>query len=102
MLATSLQKTSRILIYVSDWLYSIQCIISAIPLLFDGSEVFSSASDEAKLFAKSSNLDDSVISFPAFLLSTNLKLHNNHKTPELSKKLLTNLNFSKVKDCIWP
>ena len=75
---------------------------SAIPLLFDGYEVFSSASDEAKLFAKSSNLDDSVISFPAFPLSTNLKLHNNHKTPKLSKKLLTNRDFSKVKDCIWP
>ena len=41
---------------------------SAIPSLFNGPEVLSSASDKAKLFAenfsKNSNLDDSGISFP--------------------------------------
>ena len=45
---------------------------SAIPPLFNGSEVLSSASDRAKLFAenfsKNSNLDDSGISLPFFLL----------------------------------
>ena len=39
---------------------------SAIPPLFNESEVFSSAFDEVKLFAKNSNLDDSGISLPAF------------------------------------
>ena len=43
---------------------------SAIPPLFNGLEVLSSASDKAKLFAenfsKNSNLDDSVISLPVF------------------------------------
>ena len=45
---------------------------SAIPPLFNGLEVFSSASDKAKFFAqnfsKNSNLDDSVISLPVFHL----------------------------------
>ena len=44
---------------------------SAIPPLFNGPEVLSSASDKAKLFAKNfsknSNLDDSGISLPVFL-----------------------------------
>ena len=43
---------------------------SAIPPLFNGPEMLSSASDKAKLFAenfsKNSNLDDSVISLPVF------------------------------------
>ena len=43
---------------------------SAIPPLFNGPEVLSSASDKAKLFAenfsKNSNLDDSGISSPVF------------------------------------
>ena len=43
---------------------------SAIPALFNGSEVLSSASDKAKLFAEhfsvNSNLDDSGISLPLF------------------------------------
>ena len=43
---------------------------SAIPPLFNGPEVLSSASDKAKLFAKNfsknSNLDDSGISLPVF------------------------------------
>ena len=45
---------------------------SAIPALFNELEVLSSASDKAKLFAenfsKNSNLDDSGISLPVFLL----------------------------------
>ena len=45
---------------------------STIPPLFNGPEVLSSASDKAKLFAenfsKNSNLDDSGISFPVFLI----------------------------------
>ena len=44
---------------------------SAIPPLFNGPEVLSSASDKAKLFAKNfslnSNLDDSGVSLPVFL-----------------------------------
>ena len=42
------------------------------PLLFNGPEAFSSASDKAKIFAKhfskNSNLDDLGISLPIFLL----------------------------------
>ena len=45
---------------------------SAIPSLFNGSEVLPSASDKAKLFAenfsKNSNLDESGISLPVSLL----------------------------------
>ena len=52
---------------------------SAIPPLFNGSEMLSSASVKAKLFAKIfskiSNLDDLGISLPVFLLRSNLKLH---------------------------
>ena len=52
---------------------------SAIPPLFNGPEVLSSASDKAKLFAKNfsknSNLLDSGISLPVFLSRTTLKLH---------------------------
>ena len=51
---------------------------SAIPPLFNGPEVLSSASDKAKLFAENffmnSNLDDSGISLPLFSSRTNLKL----------------------------
>ena len=64
------------------------------------------ASDKAKLFAqnfsKNSNLDDSGISLPVFLSSTNLKLHNYSITPKIVKKFITNLDSSKVSgpDCI--
>ena len=58
---------------------------SAIPPLFNGPEVLSSASDKAKLFAenfsKNSNLDYSGISLPVFPSGTNLKLHNISVTP---------------------
>ena len=79
---------------------------SAIPPLFNGLEVLSSASDKAKLFAKNfsknSNLDDSGISLPVFPSRTNLKLHNISITPKMVKKIITNLDSSKAsgRDCI--
>ena len=78
----------------------------AIPPLFNGPEVLSSASDKAKLFAKNfsknSNLDDSGISLPVFPSRTNLKLHNTSITPKMVKKIKTNLDSSKASgpDCI--
>ena len=79
---------------------------SAIPPLFNGLEVLSSASDKAKLFpknfSKNSNLDDSGISLPVFPSGTNLKLHNISITPKMVKKVITNLDSSKASglDCI--
>ena len=79
---------------------------SAIPPLFNGPEVLSSASDEAKLFAKNfsknSNLDDFGISLPVFPSRTNLKLHNISITPKMVKKVIMNLDSSKASgpDCI--
>ena len=79
---------------------------SAIPLLFNGPEVLSSASDEAKLFAKNfsknSNLDDSGISLPVFSSRINSKLHNISITPKMVRKVITNLDSSKAfgPDCI--
>ena len=72
----------------------------AIPPRFNGSEVLSSASDKAKLFAKNfsknSNLDDSGISLPVFPSRTNLKLHNISITPKMVKKVIMNLDSSKA------
>ena len=72
---------------------------SAIPPLFNGLEVLSSASDKAKLFAenfsKNSNLDDSGISLPVFPSRTNLKLHIS-VTPKMVKKIIMNLDLSKA------
>ena len=79
---------------------------SAIPPLFDGPRVLSSASDKAKLFAqnffKNSNHHDTGISLPAFPSRTNLKLHNISVTPYLVKKVIMNLDMSKASgaDCI--
>ena len=79
---------------------------SAIPPLFIGLEVLSSASDKAKLFAENfsmnSNLDDSGISLPAFPCRTNLKLHNISVTPKMVRKVVMKLNMSKASgpDCI--
>ena len=79
---------------------------SAIPPLFNGPEVLSSASDKAKLFAKNfsknSNLDDSGISLPVFPSRTNLKLHNISVTSKMVKKVIMNLDLSKESgpDCI--
>ena len=79
---------------------------SAIPPLFSGSEVLSSTSSQAKLFAenfsKNSNLDDSDISSPLFSSRTNLKLYNFSLTPKIVKKTITNHDFLKASgpDCI--
>ena len=63
---------------------------SAIPPVFNGPEVLSSASDKAKLFAKNfcknSNLDDLGISLPVFPSIANLKLHSISTTPKMVKK----------------
>ena len=80
--------------------------MSAIPPLFNGLEVLSSASDKAKLFAenfsKNYNLDHSGISLHVFPSRTNLKLHNISVTLKLVKKLIMNLDLSKASgpDCI--
>ena len=75
---------------------------SAIPPLFSRPEVLSSASDKVKLFAKNfsknSNLDGSGISLPVFPSRTNLKLHNISITPNMVKKVITNLDSSKASD----
>ena len=79
---------------------------SAIPPLFNGPEVLSSASDKAKLFAenfsKNSNLDDSCISLPVFPSGTNLKLYSISVSPKMIKKVIMNLDLSKASgpDCI--
>ena len=79
---------------------------SAVPPLFNGPEVLSSASDEAKLFAENfslnSNLDNSGGSLPVFPSRTNLKLHNISVTPKMVRKVIMNLDLSKASgpDCI--
>ena len=79
---------------------------SAIPPLFNGPEVLSSASDKAKLFAENfslnSNLDDLGVSLPVFPSTTNLKLHNISITPKMVRKVVMNLDLSKASgpDCI--
>ena len=60
----------------------------------------SSASDRAKLFAKNfsknSNLDDSGISLPVFASRTALKLCDISITPKMVKKVITNLDSTRV------
>ena len=79
---------------------------SAIPPLFNGPEVLSSAYDKATLFAENfslnSNLNGSGISLPVSPSRTNLKLHNNSVTPKMVKKVVMNLDLSKASglDCI--
>ena len=78
---------------------------SAIPPLFNGLEVLSSASYKANLFAENfsnSNIDDSCLSLPIFSSRTNLKLHNISITPKMVKKVIMNPNLSKAfgPDCI--
>ena len=62
--------------------------------------MLSSASDKARLsaknFSKNSNLDYSGISLPVFPSRTNLKLHNKFITPNMVKKVITNLDSSKA------
>ena len=73
---------------------------SAIPPLFNSTEVLPSATDKAKLlaenFPKNPNLDDLCISLPVFPSRTNLKLHNISVTPKMVKKIKMNLELSKV------
>ena len=75
---------------------------SAIPPLFNGPKVLSSASDKANLFAKyfskNSNLDDLGISLPVFPSRTNLKLLKISVTPKMVEKVITNFDSSKVSD----
>ena len=79
---------------------------SAIPPLFNGPEVLSSASDKAKLFAEhfsmNSNLDDSGISLPVFPSRTNLKLHDISVTLKMVRTVIMDLDLSKASgpDCI--
>ena len=79
---------------------------SAIPPLFNGLKVLSSASDKAKLFAENffqnSNVDYSGISLPVFPSKTNLELHNISITPKMVKKVIMNLDLSRASspDCI--
>ena len=79
---------------------------SAVPPLFNGPGMLSSASNKSKLlaenFSKNSNPDDSIISLPVFPSRTNLKLHNITVTPEMFKKVIMNLDLSKASrpDCI--
>ena len=79
---------------------------SAIPPLFNGPEVLSSASDKAKLFAENFSqnfhFDDSGISLPVFPSRTNLKLHNISVSPKMVKNVIMNLDLSKASgpDCI--
>ena len=79
---------------------------SAIPCLFNGPEVLSSASDKAKLFAANfsmnCNLDDSGILSPVFHSTTNLKLHNISLTRKMVRMVVMNLVLSKAAgpDCI--
>ena len=79
---------------------------SAIPPLFSGPEVLSSASEEAKLFAENfsmnSDFDESGISLPVFPFRTNLELYDISVTTNMFKKVIMNLNLSKASgpDCI--
>ena len=50
----------------------------------------------AKEFSKNSNLDDSGIYLPVFPSTTNVRLHNISITPEMVKKVITNLDSSKA------
>ena len=60
----------------------------------------SSASHKAKLFAKifskNSNIDDLGIALSVFSSGTNLKLHNIYVIPRMFKKVITNIDSSKV------
>ena len=68
--------------------------------------MLSSGFNKAKLFAenlsKNSNLEYSDISFLVFVSRTNLKLHDFSVTPKMVKKVLMNLDLSKIfgLDCV--
>ena len=79
---------------------------SAIPPLFNGLEMLSSASNKTKMFAENfslnANIDDSDICLPVFLFRTNLKLDNFFVTPKMVRKVVMNPDLSKAfdPDCI--
>ena len=76
---------------------------SAIPPLFNDPEVLSSASVKQNYLLKNFPRSlDSGISLPVFSSKTNPKLHNISITPKMVKKVITNLDSSKVSgpDCI--
>ena len=64
--------------------------------------MLSSISDKVTLFAENvyqnSNRDDPCISLLVFPSKTILKLHNISVTPKMVKKVITNLNLSKMSD----
>ena len=72
----------------------------------DGPKVLSSAFDKTNMFAenfsKNSNLYDSGISLPVFPSKASLKLYNISVTSKMVKKVIANLDSSKVPglDCI--
>ena len=78
---------------------------SAIPPLFNGPEVLSSASDKAKIFVENFSLNSNLdvgVSLLVFPSRTNLKLHNISVTPKMVRKVVINLDLSKASgpDCI--
>ena len=81
-------------------------VLYPVPPLFNAPEVLSPASEKAKLFAKNfsknSNLDDLGIYLPVSPSRTNLKLHYISVTAKMVKKVIANLDSSKVSgpDCI--
>ena len=68
--------------------------------LFNSPVLLSFTSDKANIFAKNfcknSILDDWEISLPVFPSRTNLKLHNISVIAKMVKKVITNLDSSKV------
>ena len=54
----------------------------------------------AEIFSKNSNLDDSGMYLPVFSSRINMRLHNVPVTLDLVKKVITDLDFSKV-ICPW-
>ena len=72
---------------------------SAIPPIFNGPQMLSSASHKAKLFnenfSKSPSLDESGIPLPVFPSRTNLQLHNFSVHPKMVKKVI-GLDFPKA------
>ena len=68
--------------------------------------MLSSTSNKTKLlvknFSENNNLDESGIFLPVFPSRTNLKLHYISKTPKIVKKVIMDLDSSKVfgPDCI--
>ena len=58
--------------------------------------------ENCKNFSKNSNLDDSGISLPVFPFRTNMRLYNSSITPNVVKKVITNLDSAKTSgpDCI--